>query len=124
MSNPPSFQFFTADYIIWSSHFSLAKQGQLFRKAIRALETRDFRVLASFPFVGRIFVGGENRPHIPLNVRREVLSPGKCRKCSSVNQLTIDHIIPVAKGGTHDRSNLQCLCRPCNREKSDRTDWQ
>ena len=29
----------------------------------------------------------------------------------------LDHIIPLARGGMHDDSNLQCLCPPCNQSK-------
>lgn len=34
--------------------------------------------------------------------------------------LEIDHIIPVAKGGLTEESNLQTLCWKCNRSKSDK----
>lgn len=30
----------------------------------------------------------------------------------------VDHITPIAKGGGNGPSNLQLLCRPCNRSKS------
>lgn len=33
---------------------------------------------------------------------------------------TIDHIIPLAKGGTNDQENLQLAHFWCNRQKSDR----
>lgn len=51
---------------------------------------------------------------------------GRCAKCS--NNLTgvfdpalkfqIDHIVPIANGGTTDPTNLQILCEKCNKEKS------
>lgn len=47
----------------------------------------------------------------------------KCRRCGagpSDARLVVDHIIPVAKGGTAHETNLQTLCQPCNAGKSDR----
>lgn len=44
---------------------------------------------------------------------------GKCACCSVPGKLDIDHIIPVTKGGTSDATNLQLLCPPCNKSKSD-----
>lgn len=33
------------------------------------------------------------------------------------NKATIDHILPVSKGGTHALVNLVICCYPCNQEK-------
>ena len=33
---------------------------------------------------------------------------------------TVDHIIPVAKGGTDDPENLVAACRRCNFSKQDK----
>lgn len=45
----------------------------------------------------------------------------KCIKCGSSKRMTIDHIIPISKGGTNDESNLQPMCFDCNTEKGNRS---
>lgn len=47
----------------------------------------------------------------------------KCRYCgaSSANVvLVVDHVMPVAEGGTNDDTNLITACEPCNQGKSDK----
>lgn len=43
----------------------------------------------------------------------------KCLKCNSKENLSIDHIQAINKGGENKISNLQTLCRSCNSAKSD-----
>jgi 5-methylcytosine-specific restriction endonuclease McrA len=40
--------------------------------------------------------------------------------CSVTVDLTIDHIVPLSRGGTDDLENLRFLCRPHNSAKGDR----
>jgi len=42
-----------------------------------------------------------------------------CAGCSADISLAyqVDHILPLALGGSNDRKNLQILCPPCNRRK-------
>lgn len=42
-----------------------------------------------------------------------------CGKSAKDTILEVDHIVPVAKGGTTSLNNLQTLCIDCNRGKSD-----
>lgn len=41
---------------------------------------------------------------------------GKCNACGRCirKKRHVDHIVALAKGGTHEISNLQLLCVPCN----------
>jgi 5-methylcytosine-specific restriction endonuclease McrA len=43
----------------------------------------------------------------------------KCVRCGSTDDLTVDHIIPAAKGGTKQPDNLETLCSVCNEFKGD-----
>ncbi|WP_374223780.1 HNH endonuclease [Streptomyces sp. ISL-11] len=42
----------------------------------------------------------------------------RCQFCGSRQELEVDHIVPVARGGTWAPSNLRTLCRPCHRQKT------
>lgn len=60
------------------------------------------------------------------SLRYEVLKRDRtCRLCGAGPddaQLQVDHIIPRSKGGSNETNNLQVLCAPCNRGKSNRDD--
>ena len=43
---------------------------------------------------------------------------GICNCCGSSSSLEYDHITPYSCGGSSDVSNIQLLCLPCNRSKS------
>ena len=49
-----------------------------------------------------------------------VLEAPWCVACGSFEQLTLDRIVPKARGGKIERDNVQILCMPCNSSKGDR----
>jgi 5-methylcytosine-specific restriction endonuclease McrA len=65
------------------------------------------------------------RKYISLKIRREVFqkaqyccqyfNPLTGKKCASRYQLQLDHIQPLACGGTDEILNLRILCGVCNR---------
>ncbi|MBI5201263.1 MAG: HNH endonuclease [Elusimicrobia bacterium] len=67
------------------------------------------------------------RPWLPRSVRDAVLlrDGGRCTyhpkggvRCAATTGLEIDHIVPRAKGGTDELSNLRLLCREHNRSEA------
>uniref|UniRef100_A0A6H1ZEI5 Putative homing endonuclease n=1 Tax=viral metagenome TaxID=1070528 RepID=A0A6H1ZEI5_9ZZZZ len=45
----------------------------------------------------------------------------QCLACGKAGELTIDHIVPLSRGGVHDGSNIQPLCASCNAKKGKKT---
>jgi len=68
--------------------------------------------------------GGNPERHwkAPLVSRREVFRRDNhtCQYCGNTKRLTLDHVIPRSKGGTHTWDNIVTACEPCNLAKSDR----
>lgn len=65
----------------------------------------------------------ENRQIFSRSERLEILEKSNC-KCSHcgvdlIGFFTVDHVIPLNKGGTNDSSNLVALCEECNKAKDD-----
>ena len=62
--------------------------------------------------------------HVPAGIRDAVheRDGGQCtfvsdqgRRCGAVRNLHVDHVVPWAKGGTHEPDNLRLLCAAHNR---------
>lgn len=77
---------------------------------------------AKFPKVTFDSVGTISNRYISQQVKDLVWNRdnGKCRECGSNERLEFDHIIPFSKGGSNTYRNIQLLCEPCNRTKSDK----
>ena len=85
----------------------------------RVFKDSDFKIC---PYCGNQLATRVGRQSIPRKLRHQVFQRDnyRCRECGATNKQTrlhVDHIVPVAKGGTNDLSNLQTLCEACNRAK-------
>lgn len=70
--------------------------------------------------------GTERVWKVPSVSRRELLRRDRhtCQYCGYTKQLTIDHVLPLSKGGKHTWDNVVIACAPCNQRKGDRTPHQ
>jgi 5-methylcytosine-specific restriction endonuclease McrA len=50
----------------------------------------------------------------------------RCAYCRRSGQMTIDHVVPLSRGGRHSISNLVPACRSCNKQKGSLTisEWR
>jgi len=54
---------------------------------------------------------------------RNQIAAGRCHYCGGTfrpSELTMDHVIPVARGGKSDRHNVVPCCKACNNAKKAR----
>lgn len=64
------------------------------------------------------------------DMRRVLTESALCFYCESPytadRRPTVDHVVPLSKGGTNDLSNLVSCCRSCNSKKRARTleEWE
>lgn len=120
------------------------------KKVMRKYRERGFRAAVRFIFKiylynrwhqGNLFQNADELRRIKVRRDKKVygrLGRGKVRKfvawqlarkngrvcvttgCGETEKLTIDHIVPVSKGGGHELSNLQLMCSVHNAEKGNR----
>ncbi|ABO12013.2 DNase [Acinetobacter baumannii] len=63
--------------------------------------------------------GRGGRPWRRLKAKIHLRDEWTCQCCGIVTKdLELDHIMNVARGGTDDESNLQSLCVPCHKKKT------
>ena len=67
------------------------------------------------------------RTRMGADIRKDLYrrQQGRCLYCGSrqrMDLMDIDHKVPLARGGSNQRNNLQLLCRTCNVRKGARTD--
>lgn len=65
-----------------------------------------------------------HRHAVRKGMKRQVYNRqgGKCSMCGDkINYLniTVDHVIPISKGGTNTLDNMEAMCYTCNQMKRD-----
>lgn len=88
------------EYIVWAS-------GSMPHPSIIRLKNG---------FVPNFYKGGFSRNAV---IRRDRNTCQYCAKRLTASQITIDHIVPRAKGGLTSFSNCVVCCKSCNSKKGD-----
>lgn len=55
---------------------------------------------------------------------RQLIGKGQCYHCElkfKASELTMDHLIPIARGGKSDKKNCVPSCKECNTKKGYKT---
>lgn len=98
-------------------NMSLAHKGQGFVHGLS--QTKEYKAIhrqirrARIQNVGGSFTNGE---WANLKAQYNYTCP-HCERSEPQIKLTIDHIIPVSKGGSNNIENIQPLCGSCNSKK-------
>lgn len=84
-------------------------RGNINRKAAKKL--RKHRIKLNYEPINRMVVFANYNYHCAIC---ECETPLYLIGSNRPNEPTIDHIIPLSKGGSHTYNNVQLLCRYCN----------
>lgn len=72
--------------------------------------------------MGYVGTQAVRRISFPVEIKNKILSKSnsKCSCCGtslSLKTMTIEHVVPISRGGTNDEANLVALCLKCNQSK-------
>lgn len=56
--------------------------------------------------------------YLILNKELRKIYSSPCFKCGSTENQSLDHIIPISRGGNHSVGNIMTLCFSCNASKN------
>lgn len=61
------------------------------------------------------------KTHVPFSKKNVMIRDNyTCQYCGSKKELTIDHVIPISRGGRSNFENCVTACRKCNTKKGGR----
>ena len=120
-----------------TARYYYSENGIATIKSYRKLHADKFRLLSNkwmkeHPEVGRMAAlrrrvnMRNNKVYkiLPKEMRKLYSQP--CFICGATEGQTIDHIIPVVRGGSHGIGNFMTLCKSCNCKKHNRlfVEWK
>jgi 5-methylcytosine-specific restriction endonuclease McrA len=112
----------------WQRAMTLWAQGKVEIIAEHDKEVRAVTFSFKLPSVVRLlkFVRSRlQKKHVPFTrwniYQRDGYKCAYCGQQHKAEDLTFDHVVPAAAGGTRSWTNIVSACYPCNRRKGART---
>ncbi len=115
------------NFIPWTRAISLVLKGKVtvyeeFEDEVRS-QHRSFRIPAVIGLLR--MVPFKHSGKVSLSKQNLLIRDGhECQYCGralSVHNATVDHIVPVSRGGRRVWENVVAACKPCNTGKGNRT---
>lgn len=120
-----------------------AREGEKLRGQMAAQRKRDYEYRLEIERRSRAKNKEKHRPgkNARQSARNRLISKSRfdiidkdlkriygseCWKCGTRENISLDHVIPVSKGGNHSIGNMMSLCRSCNSSKGNRllVEWR
>lgn len=111
----------------WQRAITLWAQGKVEIVETHDREVRSVSFTFKLPSVVRLlhYIRQRKRPVVQFTraniYTRDNYTCQYCEQPKPVEDLTFDHVVPVAFGGTRTWENIVTACEPCNRRKGART---
>jgi 5-methylcytosine-specific restriction endonuclease McrA len=110
--------------ISWQKALKLLVKGKatVVKYADKAVRTAE-GIVMKLPAVMKLIkiVRTIYRTHIPFSKKNVLIRDNyTCQYCGTSNELTIDHVVPVSRGGKSIFENCVAACRECNGKKGNR----
>ncbi len=100
------------------------KKAEVLKFSDKVVRNGEGKVVTRIPIVMRLMkiIRMIYKNKVPFSKRNIfVRDRYACAYCGTNKDLTIDHIMPVSRGGKTNFDNCIAACRPCNNKKGNRT---
>jgi len=110
--------------VSWQKALKLLYKGKatVLKYADSAVKTAE-DILVKIPAVMKLLkiIRTIYRTKVPFSKKNVMIRDGfTCQYCRATRELTIDHVIPVSRGGKSEFENCVAACKTCNGKKGDK----
>ncbi len=104
------------------------KNRERLKQVVRTWHVTNIEKVRTNRHRRRARLAGTDSPGVPPEVFEEKCreAEGRCRYCFiACDDLTREHVVPIARGGRDEPSNVIPVCPRCNKSKNDRllSEW-